>query len=205
MAPIEEEGPPGPHPEPPADLGRRQLLIAEILHSWWRIHPVGREPLYFGRRGRNRFDAPDASFGVLYLAENPAVAFVETFGHETGAADFVTRDALAQRALSEVESLRILRLADLTTGKGLVPLGADSRLGTGGIDVAQRWAGALHGHPEAPDGLLYRARHEPELFAVALFDRAADAVRVASTTCLADRRFALGLSRILADYRFGLL
>lgn len=205
MAPTESPEAPGPHPEPPADLDQRPLLISEILRPWWRIHPAERDPLYFGRQARNRFDAPDGSFGVLYLAENPGVAFVETFGHETGRTDFVTRQALARRALSEVESLRVLRLADLTTGRGLTPLGADGRLGTGRLDVARRWAAALHAHPETPDGLVYRARHDPELFAVALFDRARDAVRAAATTGLDDRRFALGLSRILADYGFGLL
>lgn len=205
MGPTDTEDRPGPHPEPPGDLDRRRLRIEEIFRHWWRIHSADRDALFFGRTGRNRFDAPDQRYGVLYLAEDPAVAFVETFGHETGALDFVTRDALGRRAVSKVESLRALRLVDLTSGQGLVPMGADGRLGTGDFKVAQRWAAALHDHPENPDGLVYRARHEPDRFAVALFDRAQDAVRVDSTTGLLDRRFSLGLRQILEDYDFGLL
>ena len=66
-------------------------------------------------------------------------------------------------------------MVDLT-GPGLARLGADERLCAGGHAVAQRWALALWTHPSRPDGLYFRARHDPSRFCVAIYDRAADAV-----------------------------
>jgi hypothetical protein len=48
-----------------------------------RIHRTEHDPLWFGpgpdEPPTYRFDAPDGSYGVCYLAHEPAGAFVETF------------------------------------------------------------------------------------------------------------------------------
>lgn len=53
-----ESNKPGLHPEPPNDLNTRTLPILELNSSLWRIHQSCYHPLYFGRSGENRFDAP---------------------------------------------------------------------------------------------------------------------------------------------------
>ena len=70
-----------------------------------------------------------------------------------------------------IETTEPLRLVDLT-GPGLPRLGADARLADGDHQVSQAWSAAFHGHPDRPDGILYRARHDPSRFAVAIFERA---------------------------------
>ena len=112
MAPP--EGPPGAHPEPPPDLAARGLPITTSRGPWCRSHLFAHDALWFGRTGRNRFDSPSDAFGVCYLAVDPYGAFIETFGHATGAAAFVTRRALQRRVLSRVDASRSLRLVDLT-------------------------------------------------------------------------------------------
>ncbi len=80
---------------------------------------------------------------------------------------------------------RPLRLVDLT-GPALSQIGADGRLTTGRYDISQQWALALHQHPEQPDGLLYRSRHDPSQLCAAIFDRAADALTASPLGSLAD-------------------
>lgn len=40
-------------------------------------------------------------------------------------------------------------------------------------DLPQRWAVAIHGHPQNVDGILYMSRHMNTEKAIVLFDRAA--------------------------------
>lgn len=198
------EDAPGPHPEPPTDLAERPLPLESVPHTWARIHPADKGAVYFGQAGVHRFDAPDGSYGVLYLGEDEGVAFVETFGHATAAPNLVTAEALRSRAVSLVEPKRPLRLVDLT-GPGLTRLNADGRLATGSLAVARRWSAAFHDHPERPDGLLYRARHDPSRLAAAVFERARKAVRVTETHSLADPWSSAVVARVFDRYGFGLL
>lgn len=195
---------PGPHPDPPADLAERPLAIEEMGHTWSRIHPADRDALYFGRAATHRFDDPDREFGVLYLAENEETAFIETFGHATDAPNLVALSEIGKRRLSRVEVKRPLRLVDLA-GAGLSRLNADARLNSGDLAVSRRWSAALHAHPDAPDGVLYRTRHDPSRFAAAVYDRAARAVTVRDTLDLADPWHSASLSRILDRYGYGLV
>ncbi len=169
-----------------------------------RIHPSSRSPLHFGRTAQNRFDAPAGQFGVLYVAADAHGAFVETFGHETGVR-FVTSAELEKRGLATIMHARPLRLADLR-GDGLARMGADAAL-TGGLDyeLSRRWARAIHDHPRKPDGIAYRARHDPSRTCAVIFDRAAGALTAASVGTLADAMRAALLGHILDTYGFALL
>lgn len=198
-----EAAPPGPHPEPPADLDRRPLPLLTAPGPWVRLHRLDRDPVFFGRTGLNRFDAPAGEYGVLYAAGDVHGAFVETFGR-TGGERLVSAADLRLRGLARIAARRPLRLVDLA-GPGLARLGADGRLATGDYRVAGRWALALWRHPELPDGLRYRCRHDPSRHAVALFDRAADAVRAEPAGSLGDAAQAAVLGDVLATYGFGLL
>ncbi|CAH2403582.1 hypothetical protein [Mesorhizobium escarrei] len=58
-------------PLPPADLDRRlpelvKLLAGKEVH---RFYTAKWEPIFFDRSTEGRFNAPDASYGVLYAAK----------------------------------------------------------------------------------------------------------------------------------------
>ncbi len=190
------------HPEPPPDLATSDLPIKEVSSTWYRIHPAALDAIFFGRDTGNRFSAPAGEYGILYLGESTAAAFVETFGHATGFR-FVQRSELAVRAISTVESNRPLRLVDVT-GPGLARMGADNRLCDGDLGIASRWAMALHGNHSSPDGLYYRSRHDPSERCAALFNRASGIVNCVHSDNLADDAFSDELFTLLRKYDMGL-
>jgi hypothetical protein len=162
-------------PFPPGDLDHRRLPLIESTGPWHRIHRTHLDPIFFGRTLENRFDDPRQECGVLYVAETLDGAFIETFGRNPGL-NTVSERQLRQRSLSRIECTRPLALVDLT-GPGLARIGATAALLAGRHDRAQIWSRALWSHPAAPDGLLYRPRHDPSCICVAVFDRAEPAIR----------------------------
>lgn len=201
MAPTDEEPP--PHPDPPDDLGERTLPSVESSGPLYRLYPTAYDPLYFGTSGRGRFDAPDGDYGVCYAADDLYGAFIETYGRLLER-DFVTRDALNRRSLVEISPDEACTLVDLTA-EGLNQLGADNRLATGAYPVSRRWSAALHDHPEHPDGLRYRARHDPSRICLALFDHLADHLTLTDHGPLGAERNRRRLADLLAHYEFGLV
>jgi RES domain-containing protein len=189
------------HPDPPSSF---RVLITLVSSAWSRIHAVKHDPLYFGREPRNRFDAPAKEFGVLYVAKDFHGAFIETFGHSTGVR-FVTTAELRVRGLAVITPQRKLRLVDLR-GEGLARMGADAELTSGpDYDLARRWARAIHDHPRKPDGILYRARHDPSRTCAAIFERTAPELgenRLGTFHHKVNRRL---LADILDTYKFGLV
>ena len=111
---------------------------------------------------------------------------------------------LAHRCLSRIESDRPLRLVDLTAD-GLARIGADSRLTTGDYAVAQRWSLAFQNHQDEPDGIVYRARHDPSRLSAALFDRVTVVVRAERVGVLTDPSLAPLLAHLSDAYEFQLL
>jgi hypothetical protein len=104
----------------------------------------------------------------------------------------------------EVAVRRTLRLIDLT-GPGLQRAGADARITIGDdYSISRRWAVVFWRHPIKADGLLYRSRHDPEQTAVALFDRAQDAMTVRDMGSLAGPAMVLETAVVLERYSFGL-
>jgi hypothetical protein len=172
-----------------------------------RIHPTGRDPLFFGpaegQPPRNRWDAPAGEFGVCYLAEYPDIAFAESFLREPGKTVIQQRD-LATRSESVVVTERSLRLAAFH-GSGLARLGATAAVAAGPYAVSRQWSKAVHGHPSRVDGIRYRARHDDDGFAIALFDRAVDAVTLRKTTELTSADFRFHLMIALDRYGIGLV
>jgi hypothetical protein len=192
----------GPLPLPPANLDDQDLRVLEHRATLSRIHRIDQDPAFWGRTGRNRFDAPAGEFGVLYAATDEYGAFVETFGD--GLSRTVTVKSLAARGWSRVEPRRDLRLCDLS-GPGLAQIGADERLCSGEHEVAQQWSFALWRHRQSVDGLYYRARHDPSRMSVALFDRVAPVVSIVRDGGLIDDRHQALLAAILDTYQFSLL
>jgi len=150
----------------------RQQLVRVSQHRF-------PDPAFFGRQVLHRFDAPDASYGVCYLATSLDGCLLEVFE--------LARDAATGRATLSVAELRVryaalatvarpLRLAELADD-GLARLGLDQRV-TGGddYDLAGAWSAAIHGHAAGVDGLFYPSRHHNGRYNVALFERARAAV-----------------------------
>jgi hypothetical protein len=192
----------GPIPLPAPDLQKHGLPLRAYGDTLVRIHRSDRQAAFWGKTRDNRFDAPGGEFGVLYAASDHWGAFIETCGGLLNRT--VTASFLGARGWARVIPARDLRLVDLS-GSGLARIGADERLCSGEHDASQQWALALWQHPDAADGILYRARHDPSRTSVAIFDRAASAVEVVRDgELLADANTAL-LAAILDTYRFTLL
>lgn len=192
----------GPHPEPPADLEARGPSVVEEELEWWRSHPADKGARFFGKTGNYRFDAPDKSYGVLYMGADLQCAFIETFG-EMVRSGLVTMAALKLKKFSMIKASRPLRLVDLDSSGELIRLGADARLFSGDYGVAQRWSAALRGLKSKPDGILYPARHDPKRRACALFDRAEGVVSEKAWGNLAEKKRRTDLERLIRIYRFG--
>lgn len=197
---------PGPPPTPPRDLRKRPLPIhvPPFDQPLFRIHPVNRGPLFFGpakgQPPRGRWDSPDGRVGVCYLAEQPYAAFAECFLRQPGTMVLEMED-VRQRALAVARPMRELRLVAMH-GAGLHAVGATAASCTGPYAVSRAWSAALHGHPEKPDGIRYRARHDDDGFAIALFDRAEQDLIPFGGAPLDDPR----CRRVLADFldRYGI-
>jgi hypothetical protein len=185
---------------PPRDLDDRDLVVVAWSAPCYRVHAVARNPLHFGRDVRHRFDDPRGEFGVLYASSELAGAFRETFAGVSS----VTISALSARAWSELVPSRPLRLCDLTA-EGLSRIGADARLTTGERGNAQDWSRALYTHHEDVDGLLYRARTDPSIPSLAVFDRAAGALGATRTVGFLAPEGTSETARILERYRVALV
>jgi RES domain len=138
---------------------------------------------------------------VLYVAMSPAGAFVGTFLREPGRTLLPT-DLLVRKAYVQMRVLYPLRLIKLG-GPGLAIIGATAEVVHGGLpyDVPQAWSAALHGHPSAPDGISYTARHDDEAACCALFDRTlASVIEIERRTALDEDWFWA----IAEPYRVGL-
>lgn len=183
-------------PEPPPDIDKRELPVVTRPAGtrYVRIHRVSDGAVWFGwnaadktfRRPTNRFDAPDRSYGVLYVAVTRDGSFAESVGRKPGV--FRSSDELALLAITTLALTRDLRLVDLHGGEAVGALGATGVVGVGPQSLARRWSKALHNHPAKPDGIEYRCRHNSDELAVALFDRIGDAslTTIEATSLLSD-------------------
>lgn len=200
---------PGPPPPPPQDLSRRTLATGEISAGsiLCRIHRTAAGVLYFGPRTdprqRGRWDAPDDGYGVCYLAQQGHTAFSETLLRELDRGELSESGDLAPRSLARIQVNRTLRLARMH-GPGLRQMKATAAVVQGSYDVTWAWSHALHEHPDRVDGIGYRARHDDDDLAVALFERARDAVAVLDSTPLLGLSLSAELGGWLDRYEIGL-
>jgi hypothetical protein len=71
---------PGPHPEPPPNLLTYGLPLVSTDASWFCFYRCVYEPVFFGRTGTIRFEAPNQEFGTLYMSNDIYGAFIDVFG-----------------------------------------------------------------------------------------------------------------------------
>ncbi len=149
------------------------------------------DPAYFGRGLLFRFDAPDRSYGVSYLGTSLDCCVVEvltpTYRPRQQPPLIVAQAQVTSYYAAIATLIRPLQLAYLAD-EGLVQLGIDQRH-TGGddYDLSGAWSLAIHGHTSMVDGIFYPSRHHNGLYSVALFERAAPAVRFRRWGILGDR------------------
>ncbi len=156
-------------PPPPADLATRKLPLVTLSGDLFRIHRRIHNWRYFGRNKSERFDDPLGVFGVLYGSTTAEAAFAEVFLRQLASMSVAHVD-LQARAISTFNA-RPLRCVELT-GSGLRKLSCDNRISTEKPHQTTRlWSRALFLHPQQPDGLVYRSRHNPRFRCLALFDR----------------------------------
>lgn len=168
-------------PAAPSDLHSRRLPLRAIPEATplWRIHDDRRDPIWFGPAPgvapRSRFDAPAGEFRVCYVGLSPEAGFAETFLRNPGRR-MVDRTLLGSRALTVLKNRRALSVVRLY-GPGLARPGATAEVSHGPTyDVARAWSLAIWSHPSAPDGILYKSRHDDDELCLALFDRASNAI-----------------------------
>jgi len=189
---------------PPSDLHTRQLPIKELSGNLYRIHQSENGPIYFGRSKTTRFDHPDGTagtFGTLYVAQDEYGAFIETFGESEG--NTVSEAGLSSKSISTI-TIKPMQFVDVTAS-GAAHIGAAGEISAGDHALSQLWAKELFHHPDKPDGIYYRARHDLSKFSIAIFDRSPKLVGCASTVGLMDLPFRPILGKILDHYRFSLV
>jgi len=196
---------PKTHPRPPADLQTVDLPITRRSRRWLRAHRCRRNPLFFGRTGQWRYDDPERTYGVLYVASNFEGAFIEGCLHDAAVGTttpLISERFLKKRCASKIRFAGRLKLVDLS-GPGLAAIGADARICVGDYRIAQRWSRALWRHPQQPDGILYLSRHNPAIMCAAVFDRAPIAAADTLDSFLGPR-LILRTAALLDAYSVGL-
>jgi RES domain len=187
----------------PEHIATKSLPITSWSEPLYRICRSEHDPLYFGKNTRNRFDCPWGEYGVLYAAESPEGAFIETCIRDRPGGNLFVLSFFQERKLTRLSASSPLRLVDLA-GPGLSILGVDNRLATGNYRTAQRWSRAFWLHPDCPDGILYCSRFNPSLHCVALFDRAGARLSPIDCGALADPRNVRFLGEMLDRYELTL-
>jgi hypothetical protein len=161
----------------------------------FRIHRASHGCLYFGKTASERFDDPLGRYGVLYAALQPEAAFAEVFLRRLSLMLVAELD-LQERALGEIACHR-LHCVDLSAA-GLRRVSCDNRLATEKpYQTTQQWSRAFFEHPQQPDGIVYRSRHNPQFKCLALFDRCQSRMKlVGSVALMAGARRAWTVAQI---------
>ena len=191
------------------ELGSRKLPldILEAGRTLYRIHPLDRGPIFFGpspdRPLSGRWDAPDRSYGVCYLADadHSYVAFAERFLREPGRT-LVPASALRHAGFATLRLRRAVRVVRFH-GSGLARLGATAEITHGDHRGSRPWSLAVYRHLEAPGGIRWRARHDDDGLAVALFNRERDALDVIQSVPLLSPGMVAQVGEWLDRYDLG--
>lgn len=148
-----------------------------VLKGWVRIYDARfiATPLGTGKAS-SRFSSPKNSYQVLYAASTLQGALAEglirdRFEGATAAQRVLHITEITSRAVTAIDSIRELRLLDLT-GSGPLRLGIDTEaLGNKDHRKGQDLAQEVHDTFPAIDGILYHSRLVKD-DCVAIFDRA---------------------------------
>jgi hypothetical protein len=176
---------------PPRNLRELDLATLKIpCVDLFRISKYRSGEPHFGRTKANRFDDPTRvkkrRFGTCYCGLDLETALAETLLH-----DEIPVRGNFKLSFAHFESHQVVEfkggeliLADLT-GAHLKTMGGDGSLSTMvPYTVPQRWALAIHRHPQSVDGIRYVSRHLNDRYAIVVFDRALSKIGTAHYTPL---------------------
>lgn len=170
------------------------------------------EPLYYGRDGVNRYDAPARDYGVLYLGRDLPTALMESVFHkhqwDQDTQRSITQAEVSRRLVRAVGVFEALSLADLTADgvmAGYFGLNLE-QLASRSYAHTQQASGRVHamvgaGGAALFDGVLYPSRNNYPAVSIALFDRAKAKVQVIDDIDLPDHA---DWPRFVADYGIGI-
>jgi hypothetical protein len=189
---------------PPADLHLRELPVKEVDGEAYRISLTTRTAagvIYYGKNRTERFDDPDAKYGVCYLGQDVYAAFIEVFGQ---AREIVLDISFVYaRALSLIRISKPVRLVDIT-GEGAAWIGAAGEVSAGDHALSQEWSRQLYLHPEKVDGIFYRCRHDSSRLSIALFDRRSALLAVEEFRSWSEPSIQSLLGELLDHYHFSI-
>ncbi|QAY80495.1 RES domain-containing protein (plasmid) [Sphingosinicella sp. BN140058] len=166
------------------------------------MHAAGKGALFYGLRNQTwRWDAPDGSFGLLYLGETPIASFAETLLRWPATKRDVLWSDVDKRRLAFFETSRDLNLAQLH-GSGVAAFGVQPEALAGtSYDECQAITAIVHDKSNL-DGIRYRSRFNNDEFCIALFERAGAAVNLVTEGEPIDRDWAFD---VLKDGGYNLI
>lgn len=138
-------------------------------------------PLYMDSSNGSRFNSPNESFGATYLAESPAGAFLETFIRLPQIAGYSMED-VNDRRLATIEFTEALTLVKCY-GNGLKRNGLTASVSStdnSEYHASQNKSESWYQKSSA-DGVIYMSRLDNQVRCIALYDRAAQKVKVVHT------------------------
>lgn len=156
-----------------------------------RVHRAGQGAIWYGNKDANwRFDAPDGSYGCLYVGTTLTGPFVETILRAPAEDDRdvlwsdIEKRASAQIALAEGLNLAALHGAGLAWhGVQAADIVADDYTRTQNISARVFKQTTL-------DGIQYRSRFDNDELCIAIFDRAAHKLALVQENIPIDRIWA---------------
>lgn len=192
-------------PSLPPDISKVVLRVRDWEGSRvWRTYRTMRllkGAIFFGRNATERFDDPLKIFGVCYLGVDEYAAFIESFRQRTRF-KCVDESEILQSSLAAIEVTDRFKLLDIT-GSGLAVLGQTGELASSSSHTeSQQFSHQIYEHDDLVDGILYRARHDPDRLCIALYDRAQHKIAAVNSQLWADHD---QLPDILEHYDLGLI
>jgi hypothetical protein len=154
---------------PPYEFSKFVPRVGELAGPWFRVHQTLKDPIYFGRSGLNRWDSPDASYGVLYAADTWQGALMESVLHDPKT-KIVLESELAKRSMALITASIDLRTVDLSDGKTLRALEITESETQGAYSESQGISKAVYSAGWSVNGIRYASRLDPNLSCLALFD-----------------------------------
>lgn len=199
-----------PLQKPPPWLHQVRLAVKTVHPSkLLRVTRFSSGEPFFGKTGANRFDDPRRSvavrFGTCYCSLHLDTAIAETVLH-----DEMPVNGRFRLSKTDFESRHLvrfdgepLRLANLT-GVHLKTLGSDGALSTmTPYALPQQWSKAIHGHPDAVDGIWFISRHLNDQPAVVIFERSGHKlIRPQYQSLVAARGLSKAIKDLKIDFAF---
>ncbi|MDN7179380.1 RES family NAD+ phosphorylase [Caballeronia sp. SEWSISQ10-4 2] len=189
------------------------ILPAGTLLQHVSRTPYRDTPLHFGRSRVNRYDAPDGTYGVLYLGPDLATVLMESVFHQhqwhRRKTRTMTMAEVQGRVVRAVGVMDDIRLFDLTAPGVMVQhFGLNlEQLSSRRYVHTQRISHTVYGFTDDAqaslfDGLVYPSRNNFPAICIALFERARPKVDAVADIDLADH---VDWPAFVTTYRLGII